>query len=385
MKIVHLSADFPDPLHPGKTKAVSNLLSLAPRHEHRVYSLNRVTALNGFSAQSFGQGHRAVAYGALPKGLMLAGRMAALADWIARDLRQAGVSPDAVHAHKLSVEALAGEPLAQRLGIPLIVTSQGNSDLKILRARPDLRRRWQHVWQSADRMLPFAPWTAEALEAILGPRDGPIQCLPCPTTADNIIAPRMAPPRLLTVFGLDEWSNKRVDFLIEAVRIIRSGGVPVELDIAGTGSATSFARLDAKVNQMPFVRLIGHVRHDRIQILMNRAAILVVPSRRESFGMVFAESLLAGCPVIHGAGNGPSGYFPSAPFAVPAPRREPDTLARTILRMLQGQAPIKAALTAAQRQGDLDFLTRASIGRHYDAILSSLASGSEPQVTDQAA
>ena len=42
MLILHLSADFPDPFVPGKTRAVSNLLDLVPEHDHEVYSLNRV-------------------------------------------------------------------------------------------------------------------------------------------------------------------------------------------------------------------------------------------------------------------------------------------------------------------------------------------------------
>lgn len=385
MRILHLSADFPDPLAPGKTRAVANLLALAPDHDHLVYSLNRVTGPGGIFAQSFGPGNRAVAYAAPPLGVMLATRMAAVADWIASDLRGRGFAPDLVHAHKLSVEALAGHRLAAGLDVPLVVSSQGNSDLRILRARPDLRRRWRRIWRDAAAVLPFAPWTARALEQMLGPRSGPVQCLPCPTAADTIIPPRMAPPRLLGVFGLDEMANKRAGYLIDAVRIVRAGGLPAELEIVGTGSPASFARLSQKIRGLPFVRLAGHVRHDRIQHLMNRAALLAVPSRRESYGMVFAEALLAGCPVIHGAGNGPSGYFPRAPYAVPAPKRDAGALARTIARMLQGQAPIKAALGAAQRQGTLDFMRRPAIAGLYAQALAGARPGMAPVAAEEAA
>lgn len=375
MRVLHLSADFPDPLGPSKTRAVANLLALAPDHDHRVYSLNRVTGLTGIHAQSFASGHRAVAYAAPPRGLLLADRMAAVADWIAADLRRHGFAPDLVHAHKLSVEGLAGQRLASALDVPLIVSSQGNSDLKILRARPDLRRRWAGIWRGAAVVLAFAPWTARDLAALLGPRKGPVHCLPCPTSADMVLAPRMAPPRILSVFGLDEMANKRATWLIDAVRIARADGAAVEMDIAGTGSAASFARLSGKIRGMPFVRLIGHVRHDRIQLLMNRAALLAVPSRRESYGMVFAEALLAGCPVIHGAGNGPAGYFARAPYAVPAPARDAGALARLIGHMLQGQAPIKAALGAAQRKGELDFLRRPAIAGLYARALAAAGTG----------
>ena len=384
MQILHLSADFPDPLVPGKTRAVANLLALAPEHRHVVYSLNRVGGFFGIWALGFGSGNRAVAYSAPPKGLALAGRMAAVAEWIAADLRRTSFAPDLIHAHKLSVEGLAGQQLAGKFDVPLIVSSQGNSDIKILGARPDLRRRWRRIWQEAAAVLPLAPWTAERLQHLLGPRAGPVHCLPCPTDADKVIAPRLAPPRLLSVFCLDEMDNKQAGFLIEAVRLVRTGGLPIELDIVGSGEPRSFAHLSEKTANLPFVRLVGPVRHDRIQPLMNRAALMVVPSRRESFGMVFAEALLAGCPVIHGAGNGPSGYFPRAPFAVPAPKHDPQALARIITRMLQGQAPVKAALGTAQAQGDLAFLSRSAIARDYARVLNETA-GTASAATKEAA
>lgn len=385
MQILHLSADYPDPLAPGKTKAISNLLTLAPEHDHRVYSLNRVTGYSGIAAQSFGNANRAIAYTAPPKGLFLAQRMAALADWIAADARALGLAPDLIHAHKLSVEGLAGQRLAAAFDVPLVVTSQGNSDLKILRARPDLRNQWRRIWRSAAVVLPLAPWTATALETMLGKRPGPVHCLPCPTSADAILAPRLAPPRILSVFGLDDQVNKRVDMLIDAVRQLRAGGAPVELDIAGTGAPASFAHLADATRSMPFVRLIGPAHHERIQVLMNRYALLVVPSRRESYGMVFAEALLAGCPVIHGAENGPTGYFMRQPFAVSAPKRDPEALGRTILRMLQSQAPIKAALAAAQRNGELEFMRRPVIARTYRQVLAHVGPAPELEMREAAA
>ena len=385
MQILHLSADFPDPMAAGKTRAISNLLALTPDHDHRVYSLNRVTGLSGIAAQSFGSANRAIAYAAPPKGLFLAQRMAALADWIAADARALGLTPDLVHAHKLSIEGLAGERLAAAFDVPLVVTSQGNSDLKILRARPDLRNRWRRIWRDAAVVLPMAPWAATELEKLLGERERPLHCLPCPTSADTIIAPRLAPPRILSVFGLDDHVNKRADMLINAVKQLRAGGAPVELDIAGTGTPTSFARLSEATRSLPFVRLIGPVRHDRIQVLMNRYAFLVMPSRRESYGMVFAEALLAGCPIIHGFGTGPSGFFERRPFAIAAPNSDPEALGRTILRMLQSQAPIKAALATAQRNGELDFMRRPAIARAYGQMLTHVCRAPELEIQEAAA
>ena len=371
MRILHISADFPDPLRPGKTRAVANLLDLAPGHDHAVYSINRVTGLAGIAAIRFGPGRTAVAYAAPPKGVLLAARLAALADWIIADTRRAGLTPDLVHAHKLSVEALAGERVARALGVPLVVSCQGNSDLRILTARPDLRPRWRRLWREAAVVLPFAPWTAQALTDLLGPRSGPLHCLPCPTPADAVIAPRMTPPRILSVFGLDDMANKNAALLVEAVRRLRAAGTPVELLIAGTGAPAARDRLGTLLADLPFARALGPVAHADVQALMNASAVLAVPSRRESYGMVFAEALLAGCPVLHGRRNGIAGYFPGAPFAVEAPEGGAADLTRTLGAMIREQAPRKAALAEAQRTGRLADLRRPAIAALYGGVLAA--------------
>ncbi len=376
MNVLHLSADFPDPFDAAKTRAVANLIEIIPEHEHQIYSLNRVNGISGHAALSFGPTHRAVAYSAPPKGMLLANRLDALADWIVNDMSERGLVPDLIHAHKLSIEGLAASRIADRLGLPLIVSSQGNTDLRVLRARPDLRNRWRQVWQRAAIVLAFAPWTADALAQLLGTRQGPVESLPCPTPADQILAPRITPQRILSVFGLDEFANKNAAGLIEAISLLRANGVAVELDIVGGGSATSFAHLAKLAQGTAGIRLLGPIRHDRLQSLMNRSALFAVPSRRESYGMVFAEALLAGCPVLHGRGNAITGYFERAPWAIASNGSGAGALAQTLKVVLQAQQPIKAALASAQRAGDLDLFRRPAIAQRYRRALSlALPSG----------
>ena len=365
MHILHLSADFPDPFNPAKTRAVSNLIAEVPEHTHHIYSLNRVTALSGHAALSFGPTHRAVAYGAPPKGILLNNRLQALADWIIQDIRARAVTPDLIHAHKLTIEGLVAARIADALDRPLIVSSQGNTDLRLIQMRPDLRARWRRVWEKAAVVLPFAPWTRDALVQKLGARAGPVWCLPCPTRTDETLQPRIARPRILTVINVDELKNKNTAALIEAVGLMRADGTSVELDIAGGGSAQSFARLARLIDGTNGIRVLGPIRQDRMQSLMNRSALLAMPSHRESFGMVFSEALLAGCPVLHGRGNGICGYFPRAPWSIEAPSGGIDGLVKTLKVMLQSQQPIKAALANAQRSGELDILRRPAIIQTY--------------------
>lgn len=368
MQVLHLSADFPDPLASAKTSAIRRLLDLVPEVDHRVYSLNRVSAAHGIHAFTFDGHHRAVAYGAPPFGVLHKTFLNRVADWVMTDIRERGLAPVAIHAHKLSVEALVGIRVSQSLGVPLIISCQGNSDLKILGAKPDLRPAWRQIWHRADWVLPFAPWTADALTALLGKRTGPLTILPCPTQADQVLRPQVTAPVLRSAFNLDHHANKNARMIIEAAMLAAEQLDGLRLEIIGTGSPAAFARVQSMA-RTDRVQLIGPLPNHEIQATLNQTACFVMPSVRESYGMVFAEALLAGCPVIHGAGNGIDGYFNGSTFAQPARPNGPVGLAQQIIDMITAQPQIKADLAAAQSNGALDILRRQTIAQRYREAL----------------
>ncbi|MEM9141122.1 MAG: glycosyltransferase [Pseudomonadota bacterium] len=372
--LLHISSDFPDPLAPGKTRAISGLIDLVGEVNHHVYSLNRVSPRRGIRALTFDGRHRAVAYGAPPYGLAHRTCLERVARWIGADLAERGVTPKAIHAHKLTMEGIVGLHLARQLGIPLIVTCQGHTDLKILHARPDLRPLFRRIWQRAAWVFALAPWTADALEESLGARTGPTQCLPCPTAEDRLIAPRPTGPVVRSFFGLSARGNKNAGLLIDAAALAADQLPGLTLEIVGGGPPAAFAALAETIAPVDdVVRLAGPAPHDQVQALMNRSALMVLPSRRESYGMVFAEALLAGCPVIHGRANGLSGYFPGSGFAREAEPGGAVALARQIVDMLGNRERIKAELAAAQADGAMTLLRRPAIRTRYMTALGSLS------------
>jgi len=371
MRILHISADYPDPLAPAKTRAVANLLALVPEHAHRVWSINRVGWRHGIHALDFGEGHRAVAYGAPPRGVALATRLARLAGFIAEDAARAGFAPDLVHAHKLSVEGLAGAAVAAHFGVPLIVSSQGNTDLKILAARRDLIPRWRRVWRGAAWVLPFAPWTAAGLARLLGPREGPVTCLPCPTPEDRILPPRETPPLLRSAFHLAGHGNKNAAALMRAVAAAARLVPEIGLEIVGGGDPAAFARLSeiAAATDPARIRLIGPRAHDAMPALFNASAGCPIPSRRESYGMALAEALMAGCPVLHTRGTAIDGYLPEGEVSLALDPGDADALAAGIERLAREAGAFKTRLAAMQASGGLAFMQRAMIAETYRAAL----------------
>jgi glycosyltransferase involved in cell wall biosynthesis len=384
MRVFHISADFPDPLVPAKTRAVENLLALVPEHEHRVWSLNRVDFRRGVSAMSFGDGHRAVAYGAPPRGIGLAGRLAGVAEFILEDIARLGSPPDVVHAHKVSVEGLVGASVARQLGCPLIISSQGDSDLKILMARPDLRRRWQAIWHRAAVAMPFAPWTKTRLEALLGMRTAPTYLLPCPQSHVRLYQPKLsAEPLVRTALHLASHRRKNLSGLMRAVALAAKDLPDLRLEIIGGGDPEAFARLSEEAASIDLARihLIGPRTHGEVSTLFNSATCMALPSHRESFGMVFVEALLAGCPVLGPAGWAIDGYLPDGPDEIVGlfvPAQDEAAVAEALTRLIREEAAFKRRLAALQEKGGLALFRNESIARTYARALADAVSASRP-------
>jgi glycosyltransferase involved in cell wall biosynthesis len=383
VRVLHLSADYPDPLAPGKTRAVSNLLELTrDAAEHRVYSLNRVGWRLGTRALGFddaaGAGHRAVAYGAPGRGILLRARLEALADWILADMARDGFVPDAVHAHKLSVEGIAGLKITQALGAPLLISIQGNSDLKILGARPDLRRLWRRIWREAAAVFPFAPWAARGVEGLLGPREGPVVPLPVPGPADARMAPRVVGPLIRSAFHLAAAANKNAAALIRATGRAGAQVPDLALEIVGGGDAGAFAALAAEADRAApgRVRFAGPAAHGTVQQIFNASGGFALVSHRESFGMVFAEALLAGAPCLIPRGRAIDGWFEEGGVVLAADPKDEGEIAEGLVRLAREEAALKARLAALGEAGGLDFLRRDAIAATYRAVLAGAVAGS---------
>ena len=57
-RVLHLSADFPDPIEPAKTRVIRTLLELSrEKFDHRVVSMNRVAPRLADLARSVTTGH----------------------------------------------------------------------------------------------------------------------------------------------------------------------------------------------------------------------------------------------------------------------------------------------------------------------------------------
>jgi glycosyltransferase involved in cell wall biosynthesis len=110
--------------------------------------------------------------------------------------------------------------------------------------------------------------------------------------------PQTSAPELLFVGRLIE--HKHADLAVEAVRILTERGLDVHLGIVGVGPEEP--RLRAQVrnldlsDRVTFYSILDSQRE--LWSLIRGSRVLLAPSVREGFGLVVAESLALGTPVV---------------------------------------------------------------------------------------
>ena len=122
------------------------------------------------------------------------------------------------------------------------------------------------------------------------------------------------PEAFLLYFGRLDIFHKGIDTLLEAVAILKKTRPDIELRIAGRGSSTE--RINAMIAELGLssnVRLLGAVSDAERDRLLAAAAIQLMPSRFEGFGLAAAEAMAAGVPLVAAAVG-------SLPEVVDAPR-----------------------------------------------------------------
>ncbi len=381
-RILHVSADFPDAVVPNKTKAIQTLLELTQGcFDHSVVSINRRSPpvrgmLKGllpgparveFTRFAWGE---CLSYEAPARGLFHRTHLLRLADTIAERMRAVPL-PDLIVGHKLTVEGIVVQRLSQLTGVPFAITVQGDTDTKILAARPDLAPVFRSIFHEAQSVTLFAPWTLDVLEARLGKRTGPVALIPCPTELDTALAPQVGGSGLISVFHLQSHKRKNLAAMAEALQVLAKRGAPQRLAICGGGSEADLAGARQSAGDAPGLSFEGPLTRESVAQRMNAAAAFVLPSRRETFGMVFVEALFAGVPIIYPQGMGVSGWFDGCPFAIPVPARDPDALADAMAKAVSEEARLKAALAAWQTSPEADRFRRGGIARAYAATLAA--------------
>jgi glycosyltransferase involved in cell wall biosynthesis len=187
------------------------------------------------------------------------------------------------------------------------------------------------------------------------------------------------PEDFLLYFGRLDVFQKGLDTLLEAFAELRRARPTLKLRMAGRGKDTERVRAMAReLGIEEGVRLLGAVSEAERQALFAGAAVQLMPSRFEGFGMVAAEAMAAGVPLVAAAAGSLPEVVGDGGVLVPA--GDAKSLAAAAAVLLDDREA-REALSAAARHSAERFRWGAVADRHLDFLEGIAAARSAPPST----
>lgn len=292
-----------------------------------------VVGPNDFRHFGIAYGHGVI--GNLRRRPWLALLLPAMLASFVRAARRASAGADLVHAHWLP-----SGWVARATGRPYVVQLWG-TDVELARRLPG---PWRGVLRRARLVICASRELSEAAYE-LGARE--VRLIPSGVAIPADVPQPEDPPHVLFAGRLSP--EKGILELLAA-----SEGMP--LVVAGDGP------LRARVPGA-----LGLVAHDRLTGLYERAAVVACPSLREGYGVVCAEAMAHGRPVVASAVGGLLDLVVDGETGLLVPPGDVGAL-RIALERLLGDAELRSRLGAAARARAEELLSReAATARILDA------------------
>jgi glycosyltransferase involved in cell wall biosynthesis len=193
--------------------------------------------------------------------------------------------------------------------------------------------------------------------------------------SDELFELRRREQDYLLYFGRLDWFQKGLDILVQAAAKLLAQRPDLTLRVAGRGRDS--ARVDEAARELGIrdrVELLGPVSDgDRMQLFAG-AKLLLMPSRFEGFGMVAAEAMAAGVPIVAAAaGSLPEVIAPPLGGVLVQPG-DPAALARAAADLLDDPAA-RTALSKSARVAAARFRWSTIAEQHLE-FLRAVATGS---------
>ncbi len=239
---------------------------------------------------------------------------------------------DLVHAHFTYPDGVVAASIGRRYGVPYMITE--HAPWKPWLDDPRFRKHAVPAARGAGCVTAVSRWARETMRLYL-PGTTPIRIVP--GGVDPELFPLAEAPRPKQVLYAGALRTlKAVDVLLRAMCLVVGREPRARLVLAGADFRDETRPLKALAAALGLdeqARFVGLLPPDELGRLMGRSAVLVLPSRQETFGSVLVESLACGTPVVATRPGGPEDIVTDEVGRL-VQKDDPEALADAILSVL---------------------------------------------------
>ncbi len=270
---------------------------------------------------------------------------------------------DCLHAYTLFTDGVCARALARRHGLPYVVAVRNTDVNAFFRYKPYLRGLGVRVMRDAaavlflsdayrarvpERYVPARDRAAIARKALVVPNGIDDFWLDNPWPARDLAAgqARLDSRTLNAVCVGRIDRNKNIPTVQRALALLRDEGWTTRLTVIGRNAdAAEFA----EIARDPCTTCLDPMDKEHLIHEYRRNDLFLLASRAESFGLVYAEAMSQGLPVLYTRGQGFDGQFPEGQAGWPVDADNPAGIAAAVKRVaadytaLAGRCPALAA------------------------------------------
>lgn len=328
---LHISYDFSESKNADKTTAVGDLLKITNEYlPSKVISLDRTS--NFFNEETILKRDDLLylkVFG-LPYGLFLKFHLKRVYKKIlkASEKYNFGLnSVSVIHGHKLSYEGYIGYLLAKKNNAKLFVSLR-QTDFRVYRVRPDLRAMLKEILAYSSKIFVIVPYMSAKLKEQAGEKfykehvDKKLLSLPNRIVRENTVITHFPKKgNLITALRIDKRSvkRKRIRNLFLAVRLLKDE--QFTLNVIGDGPYLS--NLKKWVSEFGIedkVNFLGKINNEEMDKYYQESEAFILPSKSETFGLVYGEALVNETPILYTPDTGFDGFFENV-----GPKVNPDS------------------------------------------------------------
>lgn len=297
-------------------------------------------------------------------------------DKIYEDLKQT-IKPKSTmiaHAHSLFINGGVARRFKQDTGLPYIVEVQ-NTDINVFfQWMKHLKKQGLRILEDADAIVFYSPAYREKLLTDIVPKE----MEPYLRDKCHVIGSGAHPfwfnhkgtakekpkqqTRLLFVGQVDR--NKNVHTILKAMDELKSQGHDVSCTVIGKiADQKTGKKLEARndVTYIPFTTKEELIHHYR------KADIFVMPSKYETFGLVYVEAMTQGLPILYSKGQGFDGQAADGTVGYSVTYNDPKDIAQKVIQVLENYERLSSNAIEFSEE-----FSWTAIGDKYEALYKKL-------------
>lgn len=284
---------------------------------------------------------------------------------------------DIIHAHTLFSGGYAAYKLHKKYGIPYIVAVR-NTDVNVFfKYMLHLRSTGIRIMREAEKVIFLSPayqshvlskYVPAAYQDEIQRKSVIIPNGIAPLFFEHPAAPKSLsgnPVRLIYVGEIS--SNKNLETTVQAAGLLRKKGLDLSLTVVGAILEEKYRSIIQKTS---FIEYHDRCPQEEVLTYLRAADIFVMPSHTETFGLVYAEAMSQGLPVLYTRGQGFDGQFPDGTAGYAVSDTDPQELADKIEQVMDRYSTLSENCVRLVGKFNWD-----SIAQQYKNIYQTIIEG----------